>query len=503
MKENAPSILICWIGKTDLDARAGIEQAGVGPIAQAVEARQFDRVFLLSDYPKPDTSAYREWLAGRTAARVEAASCPLSGPTHFGEIYEAASHHVQKVLEEGGTNALLTFHLSPGTPAMAAVWIILAKTRFRAELIESSRQHGVRSASVPFDLSAEYIPDLLRRPDETLERLTAGLPPEAPEFDQIIHRSEPMKRLVARARRVAPHSIPVLIEGASGTGKELLARAIHQASPRRAKTLIAVNCGAIPADLVESELFGHKKGAFTGATTDRVGYFQAATGGTLFLDEVGELPPPAQVKLLRVLQDGEITPVGVASPVKVDVRIVAATNRNLLAEVAKGTFREDLFFRLAVAVLKVPPLRDRAGDIGLLIDRMLETINIENEGQLGIPKKKLSPSARSLMLQHPWPGNVRELLNTLRRAVVWSAGDTITVEDMRESLLLLSDGQTDIMNRPLGDGFDIQVVVADVARHYLLRAITEAGGNKTEAARLVGLPSYQTLNNWLRRYTQE
>ena len=170
-----------------------------------------------------------------------------------------------------------------------------------------------------------------------------------------------MKRVIARARRVAPRSVPVLIEGETGTGKELIARAIHQAGPRRGRAFVAVNCGAIPADLVESELFGHEKGAFTGADRSRKGYFEAADAGTLFLDEIGELPAPAQVKLLRVLQDGLVVRIGATRPVQVDVRVIAATNRTLTHEVARNRFREDLFYRLAVAVLKLPPLRERPG----------------------------------------------------------------------------------------------------------------------------------------------
>ncbi len=179
-----------------------------------------------------------------------------------------------------------------------------------------------------------------------------------------------MARLLTRARHVAARAVPVLVEGETGTGKELLARAIHAASPRRGRPFIAVNCGAIPSELVESSLFGHAKGAFTGAIAERPGVFEAAHSGTLFLDELGELPLAAQVKLLRTFQEGEVTRVGETAARKVDVRIIAATHRDLLAEVTAGRFREDLFFRLAVAVLRLPPLRDRKGDLGLLIDHM-------------------------------------------------------------------------------------------------------------------------------------
>ena len=229
-----------------------------------------------------------------------------------------------------------------------------------------------------------------------------------------------MVHVIARARRVAPRSVPVLIQGESGTGKELLARAIHRASPRRDRSFLAVNCGAIPAELVESELFGHEKGAFTGADRARVGYFEAADGGSLFLDEVGELSMLAQVKFLRILQDGKVLAVGSRSHRDVDVRIIAATNRSLAGEVAEGRFREDLFYRLAVADLKLPALREREGDLGLLVERLLEQVNGEHANQPGFEPKKISPGARNLLMAHPWPGNVRELLNTLHRTALWS-----------------------------------------------------------------------------------
>ena len=305
---------------------------------------------------------------------------------------------VSAALSDHGDDSGLTFHLSPGTPAMAAVWIILAKTRFPADLIESSAKHGVRTVSVPFDISAEFIPNLLRGPDERLEKATAGLPPETPEFADIIYQSDAMARVITRARRVAPRSVPVLIQGESGTGKELLARAIHGASLRQDKPFMAVNCGAIPAELAESELFGHEKGAFTGADGARVGYFEAANNGTLFLDEVGELSPSSQVKFLRILQDGKVLPVGATDHREVDVRIIAATNRSLAREVAAGRFREDLFYRLAVADLKLPALRDRTGDLNLLVDRLLQQVNEENADPAGFRtqetlsrRKKYSP----------------------------------------------------------------------------------------------------------------
>jgi transcriptional regulator with PAS, ATPase and Fis domain len=382
----------------------------------------------------------------------------------------------------------------------SAVWIIAAKTRFPAELIESSKEGGVRKVSLPFDISAEFIPDLLRGPDEELKRLTPGLPPENPAFTDIIYRSREMERVIELARRVAAHKVPVLIEGESGTGKELMARAIHNSSPQSGKPFIAVNCGAIPAELVESELFGHEKGAFTNAVQKRDGHFVKANGGTIFLDEIGELPLPAQVKLLRVLQEQEVMPVGSSHAKKIDVRVISATNRTLIDEVAQGNFREDLFYRLAVFILRLPPLREREGDIGLLLDKILGGLEQETSGLIS-ERKKLSVKARNLLLNYAWPGNVREMKNTLLRAAVLSSDPQITEAEIRQAIFIAPMQNKDrILNRPLSNGFSLQQMFTEIAQHYLRRALEQAHGNKSEAAKLVGLPSYQTLTNWLKKY---
>jgi DNA-binding NtrC family response regulator len=207
------------------------------------------------------------------------------------------------------------------------------------------------------------------------------------------------------------------------------------------------------------------------------------------------------VKLLRAIHEGEIVRLGSSSPVKVDVRIVAATNRTLTDEIAVGRFREDLFYRLAVAVLKIPPLRERPGDIGLLLDHLLGQVNREAAQEPGYKDKKLSAGAKNLLLGHPWPGNVRELLNTLRRAAIWSDGTAISSEDVREALLPIAvSARQEVLGRPLGGGFNLPDLLKEVAQHYLGRAMDEAQGNKTKATELVGLPSYQTLTNWLSRY---
>jgi DNA-binding NtrC family response regulator len=259
-------------------------------------------------------------------------------------------------------------------------------------------------------------------------------------FRDIITKSENMGRVIRLAERAAKSNIPVLIEGESGVGKELMARAIQGASERRGKPFVAVNCGALPENLVESILFGHEKGAFTGATEKHVGKFAEANGGTLFLDEIGELPMEAQVKLLRALQEGEVDPIGARRPVKIDIRLVSATNQNLVELVRRGRFREDLFYRLNVFPITIPPLRARAQDVPDLARRFLARFGAEEGKRI----RGLSSEALALLSAYPWPGNVRQLENALFRAVVLADGDELTAAEFPQIAAQV-------------DGFDVRI----------------------------------------------
>lgn len=497
-------ILCCWLGRTDLQAADPEMDVGEGPIAMALAETAYDEAWLLSDYGEELREPYLRWLEQRTDVPLRLRPSPLEdGPTDFARIHEHVVAALKEIQAEHGEDVELTFHLSPGTPAMMAVWILLAKTRFPANLIESSREHGVRKTAVPFDISAEFVPTILAATDRRLTEFAARARPGEAHFQHIVHNSPTMQHAVSRAQHAAPRDVPVLIQGETGTGKELFANAIHTASQRANKPFEVLNCGAIPEGLVESELFGHVQGAFTGAVRDHQGVFQRADKGTVFLDEIGELPLQAQVKLLRALQQGEFVPLGGRQPVRVNVRVIAATNRNLIEEVREERFRADLFYRLAVMVITLPPLRERRGDLTQLIRDLLDEVN--QEGRKTDPQyadRKLSPTARNLLLEHSWPGNARELRNTLLRAAIWSEGPTIRANDVREAILPSIEGQepSGILDRPLGEGFQIQDVFGEVARHYLSRALEECHGNKTQAAKLVGLSNYQTFSNWMERY---
>lgn len=249
--------------------------------------------------------------------------------------------------------------------------------------------------------------------------------------------------------------------------------------------------------MIDSVLFGHIKGAFTGAVTNKIGYFEAADDGTLFLDEFGELPEDAQVRLLRVLQSGEISKVGDSNSKIVDVRVIAATNRDLAQDISDGRFREDLFYRVAIGILTLPPLRERSGDLALLVDHLMASINREASTQPGYIDKKISVKAKNIILSHTWPGNIRELHGTLLRASIWAESDTITEFDIQEAMISrpASGNKSDLPE--IGSGLDIQGLLDDIKRKYITNALAQVAGNKKKATALLGLPNYQTLSNWM------
>ncbi|HYM02498.1 MAG TPA: sigma-54 dependent transcriptional regulator [Stellaceae bacterium] len=374
-----------------------------------------------------------------------------------------------------------------------------------ARMIESLRQERIVVPLVACGIGAdadaavraikagakEYIP---LPPDAEL--IAAVLEAVAQESHALLFRDPAMEEVVRLAEQVAPSDASILITGESGTGKEVMARFIHRKSRRAKHNFISVNCAAIPENLLESELFGHEKGAFTGAVARRIGKFEEANGGTLLLDEISEMHPRLQAKLLRAVQEREIDRVGGLQPIKIDIRLIATSNRDLEEEVHKGNFREDLYFRLNVVNLRLPALRERPLDIELLADHFAKKYADMN----AMPPRPLAAGVRDMLVHHPWRGNVRELENTLHRAVLLARGDEIGPE-----AVMLTPQRQGAEPAPAVAGARANLVgrtVADVERDLILNTLQHCLGNRTHAANILGI-SIRTLRNKLQQYRQE
>ena len=522
-------VLVSWLGHTDLrffgieaDAatqalvcdlvrdKGGIKVHGTGPgpVRTMLANKAFDEVHFFSNYPEDLTEAVVRWTGVEAITHLTA----LKNPADYREVCAETERLLGEICRSQGDKPF-TLHLllSPGTPTMAAILVLLGKTKYPATFWQTWESKA-NQTEIPFDLIMDVVPDLLRGPDNRLQHLAALAPKDIDGFRDIIGDSKAIRLAVGRARKAALRDVPVLLAGESGTGKEMFARAIHQASHRRAKPFLAINCAAIPSQLMEAELFGHTKGAFTGATEKRDGAFVAASGGTLFLDEVGELHPDIQAKLLRVLQPPtgtppctrEFAPVGSTKIQRSDVRVVAATNRDLLTMIREGVFREDLFYRLAVITIKLPPLRERRTDIVSIAERLLSQINTDFAKQEpGYKDKSFSASAKAFVVRHPWSGNVRELYNALIQAAVMTEDPVLQAEDLAAATVempIISGHGKDVTTQPLGDGFSLDDHLISIQKDYLHRAMQEADGVKTQAAKLLGMKNYQTLDAQLKRF---
>jgi DNA-binding NtrC family response regulator len=346
--------------------------------------------------------------------------------------------------------------------------------------VEAMKAGASEYLTKPFDLEelklaidkAMHVADLA----EEVERLREEIEKDY-DIEGIVASDEKMLKLLEDVKQVAPSDATAMITGESGTGKELVARAIHRMSPRSGKRFIEVHAGALPETLLESELFGYEKGAFTGATTSKPGRFELANGGTLFLDEVGDITPAVQVKLLRVLQEKRFERLGGTKSIEVDVRVIAATNQDLEELISDGSFREDLYYRLNVVPLSLPPLRERAGDIPRLVAHFLEKFEAG--------KKKITPEAMSLLIDYPWPGNIRELENTIERIVILSPSDKVTPADLPAEVRAGAAGPRCVVTTfdlP-EEGCDLETVELELVQ----QALDRSGGKVGKAAKLLGL----------------
>jgi two-component system response regulator AtoC len=377
----------------------------------------------------------------------------------------------------GGLDLLATLK-AKGNPATVIVMSAYGNVDLAIEAIKAGAYDYIQK---PF--KAEELLLTLRKAEEreTLRRENRALKQEImreSSFDDILAKSAPMAAIFKTITKIADYKSTVLVTGESGVGKELVARAIHRRSSRRGGPFVAVNCGAIPENLLESELFGHKRGAFTDATTDRVGLFEQANHGTLLLDEIGELPLPLQVKLLRVLQEETLRRLGDAKDVKIDVRIIAATHRDLTAETRAGRFREDLFYRINVMLIAIPPLRERREDVPLLVDHFVT----RNNARFGTNIRGLSPEARRVLLEYNWPGNVRELENTIERAMVLAEKETIEVDDLPERI---REARDPIQLHLTSGELSIKKTSRVIEEILIRRALQKTKGNRTRAAEVL------------------
>ncbi len=488
---NSTNVLLTSVDEWDpyVPGLAG-EAAGLGPTLTLLANLPVTRLVLLSTAATPGQAMALETSVQRLYPELEVEWVSVS--VSSGALPERLESEVKRCAALG---ALTVCH-NTGPEALQEAWSFVVANAPDARWISVQpllgRGHAgpavssgkpraiarVREAMAAYGL----VEPRLRAPDLTTACRQLGLRGEDPSF----------RRVLEMAERLAPHSVPLLIHGETGTGKGMLAALIHEMSERHRAPFVAVNCAALPEALVESILFGHRKGSFTGASSDQPGKFVLADGGTLFLDEVGELPLALQAKLLRVLEDGVVEPIGAARGVPVNVRVIAATHRDLKAAVADKSFREDLYFRLGYAQLVLPPLRARRGDIKLLALHQLAQLN----RSMPTPRR-MDASAMKRLEEHTWPGNIRELSNVLGRSVLLSDHAVLDADDIQVEPL--PTRKSSVPSLPeLGAGFSLEAYLSDVRHALIAHAIEVSGGNKSQAARLLGITP-QAVHKHLRK----
>jgi transcriptional regulator with AAA-type ATPase domain len=495
-----------------------------GPILSVAAARPFRRLFLFHTLSlRENAEATRAAVTDRyPATHVELLPLAVADPKDYSAIISGLARQVRRIQATlRGSQAFVC--VSSGTAEMRAAWFLLtasgvlsatllqvgspAEPLFGAANVkevdlQTTEWDSLRDLVMPieyFDVEADT-PAYEREPSFAIAPAASVPAPPEPhylELDTAVRESgifigsAVMRHAAERAAVAAGSDQPILLLGETGTGKEVFARLIHRLGPRRSRELVPVNCAAIPKELVESHLFGHVKGAFTGATVDTPGKFQRADKGILFLDEIGELPLEAQAKLLRVLQDGHVEPVGSRRAVAVDVAIVAATNRNLAVEVAAGRFREDLYYRLEVIPIILPPLRERRAEIPHLALALLQRINQRRK----VPRQ-LSKEALGRLETHDWPGNVRELSNVLERSVLYARNEVLAPEDLVFGVKTSAGDPLSHLPEP-APGFSLEDFLDRVRRHLIQRALAKTSGRQKEAADLLGV-SRQAISKFLK-----
>lgn len=479
-------VLLTFVGYRDPfveDEEGGVVRPG--PILDLLHHRDFDRLVLFgTEGTTEQLSSLTSHLENSTVD-LEDFALDIEDPTHYADILSELRGQLQEVQNEHeGANFYVS--VASGTPQMHASWLMLvAGGELPARILHTRPPEHVtpeKPAVAELDLQRPEFPEI--RAPVRAEYASSTFPDVRKTVQEvgIVGRHPEIQRAIEVVAMVAPQtSVPVLILGETGTGKELFARLVHRLSGRPADRFVPVNCASIPEDLAESMLFGHRKGAFTGASEDRSGLFDRADGGTLFLDEIGELSTQIQSKLLRVLEENVVEPVGAEQPHEVDARVVAATNRDLEKEIEAGRFREDLYYRLEMTEIELPSLRDRRSDIPRLALHFLDRRNEEFEKQV-----RLSTEALEILQSAPFPGNVRDLENVVGRAVLLSQSEVIVPEDLEISSTSSQSPEPEFLPEPQ-EGFNLKEHLDRVRSELYQRALAKADGNKSEAARLLGV----------------
>ncbi|MEM0514261.1 sigma-54 dependent transcriptional regulator [Pseudoalteromonas sp. YIC-827] len=495
---NGLNTLLTWLGNKDLENMETEQSAAI--VALAIKSpKPFDKIVILSNHQEAKWDRYERFLSkrlatiGRPHENISINKVSIMSPIDYPSIAKVTKHWVDRLSEEAST---LSINLTSGTPAMASLSVLIGKAKTNVSFVQTSPSNELLEVDIPLDFANEYRYSASRE----IASNAASKPKSEKAFSDINANSMPMKLTVDKAKKIAASEVPALILGETGTGKELMANAIHKGSLRADKPLRVVNCGALAENLVDSTLFGHTKGAFTGAEKEHAGLFEQANGGTLFLDEVGELKPDIQVKLLRALQQGEITRLGDNKTIQVDVRIIAATHQNLTQLIEQGSFREDLFYRLAVGIIEMPPLRERLDDLPDIVDQLAQQINQSGAKHPEYKGKIISKSGINFILSQPWKGNIRELWSTLNRAFLWSETQQVDENDLMAAMInRQASAQSEEVSLSYSDKVDIVQLTEKYQKKYVEAALKASGNVKKHATEMLGLKDHQTLTNWMKR----
>lgn len=480
-------ILLSWLGSADMrNLETYSPGASPGPLLSVLSEHHYDELHLLIAREREAADKFISSLKKiYPSLKITPHFYLFDDPTDYKNVFISTAKALKAIdpYNRQNGNREITFFITPGTPMMVAVLCMMAERIPGIALLQHSVENGTRYVEW-------FLPEHKEEYNTVVDNMIGENINDA--FCDIKYTSPEMEQVLRNASRCAAYNIRVMLLGESGTGKELIASGIHKASGRQGK-FVAINCGAIPANLLDSELFGYKKGAFTGATADYDGKIVQADGGTLFLDEIGELPLEQQVKLLRMLQENEVTPLGSREPRKVDVKIITATHRDLPSMVKHGDFRLDLFYRLAIFVIKIPPLRQRGADILQLAEFCLEKINNIVCNDKKEEYKWFADDVADFLKSQPWHGNFRELENAVFQAHFLSSSKVINATDIRN--VLITFPQENSAEFTADGKFNLDNVLKKIEKNYIDQAMDAANNNKSQAAKLLGLSSHQTLTN--------